>query len=804
MFYEVLYHRTAPWLVGEKKEEREARFRRKTRALAVAERYPGSYAGRVISIRPVAATRRKRKPLPSLKQMSDKDRPVVVLDLTPAQARAVSCKGAKIVGGKLANVTFEDRHGVIALVLRKQFAHPEEVEAYSEDEFDLDGRQFATLIETVRDFLPAAETHTGTGLYAAKETPTHNDDTQSGAVVENLCLRSEEIDVDGSGVPWIHLNTNVTADQSVAPDGAQTADKFTEDATEGGHAAHQSVAHVNGTTYTVSVYLKKGTGRDWAHVFGGGSPGAAVAYFDLENGVKGQTGGTLSPTSAIVDEGDGWYRCSITYQANVTLPTMVGFGIAEADGSYSFAGSTSNYHYAWGAQCEVGSVATAYQKTEATTESQVVALTTGGLGTSDAFKGGYVTNATRSETRAIIRHIDGSVTLEGDLSSWADTDDLDIYDAWSTIQGELDQLEIDQGTGVAFTATQTMRIYAGTYTENISLSDATFATREDYRLVFEANSGDTPIVQNSGASNTWAHSAYDTWFVYKGLHFKNDQSNKYTFYGYRTSRLNFEDCIFEDTYGSANGYNAIFRNAYGDMIGCRFVNGYAHTGGGLYRECTFEDVYQISHWGNETRLEACWLRFVSAGRIYCSSSDVSINLINCTLYGDGSSTAFDATDYTGRIHARNCIFENWGKVFGLKAGAAADSDFNCFHDVTTIGTYDGTDYTSLANWQAADIPRDFLGNTVNPDSNSIDDDPLLADPAAGDFSLAAASPCLHTGAGAGVKTGINDVAFHPRRPNRGAWASGTENVAGDNYFPKTPDSVGWTELDPISTAWAEV
>jgi len=587
--YEVLYHHAAVWKVGETKTEREARFREVSASLATEERYPGCYAGRIISSRRVRDVIQKRRP--SLREMSSKDWLVVTLDLSPAEVNAVACGGAKIVGDALANVTFEDRWGAVAPVLRRQFRSPEEVEAYGEELdhgiVDMDGRRFVALAELLHDMLPLAEMHTGTGLYAVKVTPTKNDDTQSGA-----------------------------------PAG------------------------------------------------------------------------------------------------------------------------------------------------------QVVTLTTGGLGTADAFKGGYVTNMTRSETRAIVSHNDGDVTLEGDLSSWADTDDLDIYDGWSTIQGALDQLETDQGTGVAFTATQTVRIYAGTYTENISISDATFNTEEDYRLVVEANSGDTPIIQNSGASHTWTHALWDSYFTYTGLHFKSSVNNKYSLYGYSCTRINLEDCVFEDTSGVTDGGCAIFRATFGEVIGCRFVNGLVDLGSGLYREGTFEDVDDVRLWGIETRIEACWFRFAATGRLYSASQDATTNVLNCTLYGDGSATAFDGGSYTSRVRVRNCIVKNWGKAFSLKAGSAADADFNCYHGVTTLGTYDGTDYTTLANWQAADIPKDFLGNTVNPDASSIDDDPLLTNPATGDFSLGTGSPSRHRGCGAGVKKDVNGDPLDPYHPDQGAVSTG--------------------------------
>lgn len=58
---------------------------------------------------------------------------------------------------------------------------------------------------------------------------------------------------------------------------------------------------------------------------------------------------------------------------------------------------------------------------------QVVTLVTGGLGTDDAYVGGFAVNVTRDEVRAIASHTDGTATLTGSLASWLDTDVLFFY-----------------------------------------------------------------------------------------------------------------------------------------------------------------------------------------------------------------------------------------------------------------------------------------------------------------------------------------------------------------------------------------
>src|SRR5690606_38607828 len=58
---------------------------------------------------------------------------------------------------------------------------------------------------------------------------------------------------------------------------------------------------------------------------------------------------------------------------------------------------------------------------------------------------------------------------------------------------------------------------------------------------------------------------------------------------------------------------------------------------------------------------------------------------------------------------------------------------------------------------------DIQGGWVGPGDGNIDADPLWLDPAAGDFRLGAASPCINAGDNSAVPAGITtDLAGLPR------------------------------------------
>ena len=155
----------------------------------------------------------------------------------------------------------------------------------------------------------------------------------------NLLLQSNTF----SNAVWVGASTTETSGQS-GYDGTNNA-WLLEKLVANGNIS-QSVSANNLMTY--SVYAKAST-RDWLRL---NIVGVANAYFDLANGVVGSTGGSASITSAMVDVGGGWYRCSFTY--NVASTTGVSIYVADADNDSS---GTSGNIYIQDAQLNQGLIA---------------------------------------------------------------------------------------------------------------------------------------------------------------------------------------------------------------------------------------------------------------------------------------------------------------------------------------------------------------------------------------------------------------------------------------------------------------
>jgi hypothetical protein len=170
----------------------------------------------------------------------------------------------------------------------------------------------------------------------------------------NLLLRSEDFTTT-----WSTINTSVTSNTIVAPDGALTGDKLVENTATASHSTAQFVAVTSGTTYTFSCFVKRAE-RSWVVLRLLGAFADTTAYFDLSTGVVGFTsGGTASITNA----GNGWYRCIFTLAASSTANGECRVGIASANATQAYTGDGTSGIFIWGAQLEAASTAGPYYAT---------------------------------------------------------------------------------------------------------------------------------------------------------------------------------------------------------------------------------------------------------------------------------------------------------------------------------------------------------------------------------------------------------------------------------------------------------
>lgn len=179
---------------------------------------------------------------------------------------------------------------------------------------------------------------------------------------ENLLLRSEEFD-SGS---WLKIDTTITANAAIAPDGTLTADFLTE-GTALTAVTYQYLTLEAKKTYTTSIYLRRGN-HDWVRfaIAETSTGNQAIVWVNLATGVLGNSeirgAGVTNLGSTITNVGNGWYRVTLT--AKLTNPSAT-YTVSSAAANGSLTDLSNATRYQWGAQVHQGAIVQDYSRTVA-------------------------------------------------------------------------------------------------------------------------------------------------------------------------------------------------------------------------------------------------------------------------------------------------------------------------------------------------------------------------------------------------------------------------------------------------------
>ena len=173
---------------------------------------------------------------------------------------------------------------------------------------------------------------------------------------------------DLTNAAWNKYYASINSNAITSPDGTQNADKVVESPlpVTAFHYVESTNYISNGTTYTVSCFLKKAE-REFAYI-GVYTTQSSQIRVNLTTGAIVGTVGTWIDTK-IQNFGNGWYRVIGTFTASSTTYFFSGPALDATTLTYIGDG-TSGIHI-WGAQIEQSSYATSYIPTTSTSVTRL-------------------------------------------------------------------------------------------------------------------------------------------------------------------------------------------------------------------------------------------------------------------------------------------------------------------------------------------------------------------------------------------------------------------------------------------------
>ena len=190
--------------------------------------------------------------------------------------------------------------------------------------------------------------------------------TCKGLLIEESRTNTNLYSEDLSNVVWAKIASTVSLLSVTTPSGGSSAYKLIADATNTVHYLDTGNFNTTaGTSYSKSLFVKAAEfSRIQMQFSPTGFTSAQLVTFDLV--AKTATVNAGTPTATITEFKNGWFRCTMTAAATVTIVAVGNqIRLVNNSGSTSFAGNAVDGLFIWGVQIEAGAFPTSYIPTTA-------------------------------------------------------------------------------------------------------------------------------------------------------------------------------------------------------------------------------------------------------------------------------------------------------------------------------------------------------------------------------------------------------------------------------------------------------
>lgn len=186
----------------------------------------------------------------------------------------------------------------------------------------------------------------------------------------NLQIRSEEFE----NAAWTKTDINVTANDTISPDGTENADKLQRTSTRDSYIYDAITIGYGAKTYTNSIFVKKGEGSFLAiRARGSGSWVDLRFNFSTKEIISYTETSTFTAISSKVEEfNNGWFRIYFTYTTDGYNVITHSYSPRFTEGDIDDADTNNIANcFIWGSQVEQQFDGSSYIKTTSGSETRV-------------------------------------------------------------------------------------------------------------------------------------------------------------------------------------------------------------------------------------------------------------------------------------------------------------------------------------------------------------------------------------------------------------------------------------------------